>query len=166
MNLEDIKGTVEALASDASRIRDAARHFFIPKEDSKEAKDMERMAAASYAIEVVVSLVNIFSALRSPGQANTFLAISDLTITLNTNPFWVRNAGHLTPLLIAAVNAAEDARELSVSAEPAWQSLETQSRNMWLEILPTLLFLCHGTAMMRLRSTEIKKTFAGLLGAI
>lgn len=161
--MEEATNTAATLAAEFGRIREAAKQFLVPKEGSEEAKDNARMATAYYAVEVVCSIFNVFASLRSPNSLNTFMAVSDLTISLNTNPFWVRNAGHLTPLLIAAVNAANDAREIDAVQEPRWKSLKEQCENNWLDILPTIVFLTHGQAIMRITSVEMKKTFLGLI---
>lgn len=155
---------VASLLSEATKIRDLAQSFLMPVKDSPESKDNERLAACAFAVEVVVSLVNVFTALRNPTPVNTEMVISDMVIGLNTNVFWIQKGGQLMPLLIAAVNADKDAKELKLRNESTWKDLEKQSANMWLEILPTIIFLTQGQYAMRAKSVEIKKAFASTLG--
>ena len=161
--IEDMKETLVAMAADSAKIREAAKSFLLPKEGTEEAKDALRVSNALGAVEVACSLVSIFSSLQTPTANAAFSMLTDLTIALNTNPFWVRNVGSLMPLLIAAVNGANDAREMDVNPEPRWNTLREQSRCLWLELLPQLIFLTHGYAAMRLQSVQMKKTFHGLL---
>lgn len=158
-----IEEDVAAMVSSTTRMREAIKGFIIPKEGTDEAKDTGRMANAYYAVEVAVSVCNIFTALGSPNVNATFTLVTDLTINLNTNPFWVRNTGHLMPLIIAGVNASMDYREMSIEPEPKWDALREQCKWLWLDIFPTIMFLVHGFALTRLCSVQMKKTIAGLV---
>lgn len=163
VDINQVREQVQAMAAEQSKVREIAKKFLIPAEDTKESKDPERMAMSIAAVEVVCSLVNIFGCLQSPTQNSAYALLTDLTTSLNTNPFWVRNQGSLATLLIASVNGANDARELSVGAEPRWDALREQSKNLWVEMLPQIVFMAAGYATMRLTSVEIKKTFLGLV---
>lgn len=164
LDIAEVQETVNAMALSSSRIRTAARDILVPKDGTEEAKDPARMHNALCAVEVVCSIVNIFSSIASPNASSTFTVITDLTINLNTNPFWVRNNPHLMPLLIAAVNASMDYRDMCIGPqEPKWEWLKQHNKWFWLDILPTIVFLTHGFAPTRVVSVEMKKTFAGLL---
>lgn len=158
-----IKEDLEAMVASTSRMREALKAFIVPKEGTEEAKDTGRMANAYYALEVAVSVCNIFTSLGNPSVNATFMLITDLTINLNTNPFWVRNTSHLMPLIIASVNASMDYRDMSAAEpEPKWAALQEQCKWLWLDILPTIMFLVHGLVITRLSSIEMKKTVAGI----
>lgn len=153
---------VQTMMKDALQVREIAQGFLMPKTD-EERKDPLRMANCTAAVEVICAIFNIFFSLRTGTVNGAFTLTNDLVIGLNTNPFWVRNAGAIMPLMIAAVNAANDARELKTANESHWTGLQQQSENMWLEILPTVAFLCSGYGHMRLISVEMKKAFHGLM---
>jgi hypothetical protein len=157
---QEIVATVAAMAAESAKIREAAKSFLLPKE---EGLHPEQLSNALGAIEVCVSLVNIFTSLQTPTANAAYAMLTDLTVALNTNPFWVRNVGSLMPLLIAAVNGANDAREMDANPEPRWTALREQGRHLWLELLPQLVFLTRGHAYMRLTSVKMKQTFHGLL---
>lgn len=152
----------DMIAAD-KKVRDLASNYLIPKEGSEAAKDAQKMAEGFAATDLVVSLFRIFQGLQNPAENSMYQMLSDLTFGLNTNPFWVRHAGTLMPLFIAAVNAANDARQLRINPEERWKGLEHQSRCLWVELIPAIIFLVHGYGAMQLASLEIKKSFLGLM---
>lgn len=158
-----IKENVQIMMDQNKKLRDIARKYLVPKEGSEEAKDARRMANGIAASEVIVALYNIFQGLQTPSENSMYALLNDLTMTLNTNPFWVQNAATLMPLFIASVNSANDARQLKVEAEQRWEALEAQSRCLWIEMLPYIVFLVHGFAAMRAASVDIRKTYLGLM---
>ena len=163
LDMDMLKSGVQGMMEANKRVRDVAHLYLIPKPDSDEAKDSRKMAMAYGAGEVMVSIYNIFLGLRNPSENAMYFMLTDLTAALNTNPFWVQHTGSLMPLFIAAVNAANDARQLQIENEPRWKDLEAQSRCLWVELFPAIIFLVHGYAAMRLMSVDIKKTFLGLM---
>lgn len=160
---QNTQAGVQSLVEADARIRQIAQGFLVPKEGSEESKDARRMANGFAAAEVVISIYNIFQGLRNPSENAMYSLMNDLTLALNTNPFWVQHAGALMTLFIAAVNCANDARQLKLENDPRWKDLETQSRNMWVEIMPYIIFQVHGYAAMRATSLTVKKTFLGLM---
>jgi len=163
LDSDQIKAGVQNLMAENKKLRDLAHAYLVPKEGSEESKDARRMAMAYGAAEVVVSLYSMFQGLQAPSENTQFNLLNDLTLALNTNPFWGQHAGSLMPLFIASVNAANDARQLKLEGEPRWKDLETQARNLWVEMLPAIVFLVHGYAAMRVASLDIKKTYLGLM---
>ena len=161
LNTEEIKAGVQMLMADNKRVRDVAHAYLVPKEGSEESKEARRMAMAYGASEVIVSLFSIFQGLQAPNENTMFNLLNDLTLALNTNPFWGQHAGSLMPLFIASVNAANDARQLKLENEARWKDLEAQARNLWVEMIPAVIFLVHGYGAMRVASVDIKKTFLG-----
>jgi hypothetical protein len=91
------------------------------------------------------------------------IAITDLVFVLNTNTFWVQNASYLVPLMNSAVNSFVDAQELRLKGEPLWKDLEYHNNNVWLELLPAVVFCLKGYPEMRKISLEMKKAFEMLL---
>lgn len=160
---EAIKAGVQNLMAENKKLRDIAHAYLVPKEGSDESKDARRMAMVYGAGELIVSLYGIFQGLQAPTENTMFNLLNDLTLALNTNPFWGQHAGALMPLFIASVNAANDARQLKLENEPRWKDLEAQARNLWVEMIPAIIFLVHGYAAMRVASVDIKKTFLGLM---
>ncbi|MGH7744024.1 MAG: hypothetical protein ACREQ5_04290 [Candidatus Dormibacteria bacterium] len=162
-NLAELKEGVSLLIDNNARVRALANKFLLPKETSEDTKDNLKMGNALAAVEVVCSLVNVFSALLTTNPVFTQIAITDLTFGLNSNSFWVRNTGHLMPLFIASINGISDYNLMALENEPRWSDLRAQGKNLWLEILPTIVFLIHGYPRMKECSIEIKKSFASIL---
>lgn len=158
-----IKASAQDLIDENVKLRQAAQLYLVPKEGSEESKDARRMANGMAASELIVSLYGIFQGLRNPSENAMYALLNDLTMSLNVNPFWVQHAGSLMPLLIAAVNAANDSRQLKLENESRWKELEAQDRCLWIEILPYIVFLVHGYGAMRAVSADIKKTFLGFM---
>lgn len=158
-----IKASVQNLMAENTKLREIAHSYVVPKDGSEESKDARRMANAYGAAEAMISLYNIFQGLRNPSENAMYSLLNDLTAALNTNPFWVQHVGTLMPLFIAAVNAANDARQLKLENEPRWKDLEAQARCLWVELYPAIIFLVHGYPAMRAVSVDIKKTFLGLM---
>lgn len=163
LDLAAIKSNVQGMMEEHNKLREVAHTYLVPKKDTEESKDTRRMANAYAAAEVVVALYSIFQGLRNPSENAMYNMLNDLTVALNTNPFWGQYAGTLMPLFIASVNAANDARQLQIEAEPRWKDLEAQARCLWVEMLPTIVFLVHGYGAMRAVSVDIKKTFLGFM---
>ena len=155
--------TITVFTEHYGKIVAVATKFLVPLEGSEESKDPRRMADAYAAVSVVVSMCNIFSALYSENNNFAMTAIVDLTFALNSNTFWVKNAGYFMPLVNAAVNAAQDFRDQELVDEPVWETMKQHNRMQWLEILPAVVFLASGYVAMRKYSLEMKKTFVALV---
>ena len=81
-------------------VRALAQHYFIPPQpaDPKSLEGVEfprKQAEAALAVELVCSLVNMFGVMAGLKNYSGESAIADLTFTLNTNPFWIKNAAFL-----------------------------------------------------------------------
>ncbi len=163
LDMTAVRASVDAMQKENAKVRELAQMFLIPKEGSDDSKDARKMAQGHSGAEVMVTIYSIFHGLQHPAENAMFMLLNDMTAALNTNPFWVQNVGTLMPLLIAAVNGANDARELKVMNEPKWAALEQQARCLWVELMPAIIFIVHGYAAMRFSSTEIKKAFLGLM---
>jgi hypothetical protein len=151
----------------ASDIRALAQHYFLPPK-SNDPKDntpefARRLADGTGAVELVCSLVNVFGSLLGHRVYSAENAIADLTFSLNTNQFWVKNAANLMPIVSATVNAALDVPKLKLQSQPIWLDLEKHSKLMWLEILPAILLCLKGYSGMREQSLEIKQAFEKFL---
>ena len=151
------------LLSQNEKLRDIAKKFLIPEKVPEQ--DSRKLAEATAAVEVVLSVVNIFNTIYSNQRHTCLAAITDLTFALNSNVFWVKNSGYLMPLLNGAINAALDYKEAEEKLaeeklpEPLWDKFDYHNKFAWLEILPAIVFLVHGFGKMRVHSTEIKKSF-------
>lgn len=150
-------------------IRKTASHYFLPAEKPADNNTFaqteysKKLAESHLAVELVCSLVNVFGVMLRSDIFSTEAAISDLTFSLNTNPFWVKNSSYLMPVLAIAVNGVLDAKKLRLKNEPLWSNLWYQSRNLWLEVLPAILFCLSGYAEMQKKSLEIKQSFEKFL---
>lgn len=157
------ESVIQLVSAHQKHIRDLATKFLVPTEGTNESKDAKKMGDALAAVEVVISLVNIFNTVFNTSRTNLLDTIVDLTFTLNSNPFWARNSAYLMPLFTAALNSAMDYRDTENNKEPLWEKLRYHDRNMWLELLPAIMFLVHGYIGMRLVSNEMKKTFEAMV---
>jgi hypothetical protein len=151
-------------------IRALAQHYFTPTKpidpkDPAAAEFPRKQAEAALAVELVCSLVNMFGVMAGLKNYSGELAIADLTFTLNTNPFWVKNAAYLMPILGTAVNAFQDNTQLKANPSPLWEKLQYHNASVWLEILPAVLFCLKGAAAMREKSLEMKQAFDKFLRA-
>lgn len=145
-------------------VRALAQHYFIPAPpaDSKSQEGLEyprKQAEAALAVELVCSLVNMFGVMAGIKNYSGESAIADLTFTLNTNPFWVKNAAYLMPILGVAVNAFQDNTQLKTNPSPLWEKLHYHNASVWLEILPAVMFCLKGASAMREKSLEMKQAF-------
>lgn len=145
-------------------VRALAQHYFTPTKpadpkDPAAAEYPRKQAEAALAVELVCSLVNMFGVMAGIKNYSGESAIADLTFTLNTNPFWVKNAAYLMPVLGAAVNAFQDNTLLKVNLSPLWAQMQYHNASVWLEVLPAVLFCLKGAAAMREKSLEMKQAF-------
>jgi hypothetical protein len=172
VSVEQMKANVavELTIKVAGDVRAMAQHFLLPAKPASEqergAPDyMRRLADATAAVEVVCSLVNMFGVMAGLKHFMGESAIADLTFSMNTNQFWVKNSTYLMPIVGAAVNAFQDNRQLYSEglASGTWRELEYHNRNVWLETLPAILFCLNGHAPMRKQSLEIKQSFEKFL---
>jgi hypothetical protein len=168
LNKETLDGIAVLRIKSADEIRKLAQHYLLPKKPTEQ-KDVgspefiRKMADSTAAVEVVCSLVNIFGVMANLRFFGSDMAIADLTFSLNTNVFWVKNANYLVPILNTSINAFMDNQTFLVIAQPLWDDLEYQSRNVWLEILPAIVFCLNGYSAMRSVSVEIKQSFEKFL---
>lgn len=138
-----------------TNVRDLAKKFLMPLEGSEDMKNPRLVADAIGAVEVVVSICNMFRALITSSSGRQ--SLWDLTFLLNSNPFWVQNRTFFMPLLIAAQNANMD--YVQGNTEPLWDKLYYHNKQVWLELLPMVVYQLHGPAKMQLVSLEMKKSF-------
>jgi len=150
-------------------LRERAKKFIMPdppvSEDEKKSLDYQRRVAESLAaLDVFMSLVNVSGTMIGSGNYSSITAIADLTFTLNTNPFWIKHAAYLVPVLNVVINAFMDANAMALEAkEPIWEKLQYHNRNCWLELLPAIVLCLKGHLVMRKYSLEMKKTFEPFL---
>lgn len=122
-------------------------------------------AYALLAVDVAMSIANIFLSLKNPGDHRHYRALCDTTYHLNTNDFWTRNASVLLPLMHVGLNTWRDGVELMVerSVENEYANndgLILGSRAAPLEIFPVIAYLVGGPALMVKSSLPLKKALA------
>lgn len=132
---------------------------------SEEKIDAGMMSGIQLACHASVALCNIFLAIRRPEEHRTYRAICDLTFGLNTNGFWVNNAGVIMPLLHAALNTYRDGVELTLDTYNKGEygvndNLATASRLAPLEIFPVIAYLIGGPPLMLATSIPLKQDLA------
>lgn len=119
-------------------------------------------AAALEAVEVCVSVVNMFLAIRKSDGPRSTRMLCDLVISLNTNQFWVRNSAALVPMLQAALFAYFDEAELAVEKHTnnnyaVYDGLICGSRCFPLSIVSYVMFLLAGPKLAIANSLQVKK---------
>jgi len=149
-------------------IRALAQHYLMPEKpvDQKDTGSpdyLRRLADAAGAVELVCSLVNVFGVMSGLKNYSGESAIADLTFSLNTNQFWVKNAANLMPIVSATINALMDNQKLRLQTQPLWNALDSHHRHSWLEILPAVLLALKGYGAMRQQSLEMKQAFEKFL---
>jgi hypothetical protein len=145
-------------------IRELAQHYLLPEKPATPAEQgspefNKKMALATGAVEVVCSIVNLFGVMRKNRMYSPESVIPDLVFALNTNVFWLANASYLMPILNASVNAINDNASLKLKGDASWGPLEYHNNNVWLELLPAVLFCIKGYPVMREKSLEMKQAF-------
>jgi hypothetical protein len=147
-----------------SDIRELATHYFMPKKPEDQAKVgapdfMKKVAEGAGAVEFVCSLVNIAGVMSGSRTYSGEQAIADLTFSLNTNPFWIKNSSYLMPLLSAFINASQDNDKLKQNSDPLWARMVYSHQALWLEVLPAIIFCLEGYPAMREKSLAVKQAF-------
>lgn len=127
--------------------------------------DAARMSGIELACHMSVALCNIFLAIRRPEERRTYRAVCDLTFGLNTNGFWVANAGVIMPVVHAALNTYRDGVELTLDTYNKGEygvndALATASRLAPLEIFPLIAYLIGGPPLMLATSIPLKQDLA------
>lgn len=161
MNLDAIKQVAEANATIDDRLQSIfIEHFGIDKD-----APAGHNAYALQAVEVAVSLANIFLSLRRPDEHRHYRALCDTTYHLNTNDFWQRNAAVILPVMHVCLNTYRDGAELVLerTAKGEYSSndaLIAASRAAPLEIFPVIAYLIGGPKLMYTASLPLKRALA------
>lgn len=168
LSQQDIDKVAEMRIRTVMEVRALAQHYLMPEKPTAE-KDagspefIRKLADSTAAVEVVCSLVNMFGVMTGLVYYSSEAAVTDLTFVLNTNQFWLKNSTYLMPLVSSAINAFSDNHKLREVPQPMWDSLAYHNRNVWLEILPAVVFCLNGHAAMRTVSLEMKQAFEKFL---
>lgn len=158
MNLDGVRKAAQAVADTDARLTEIfIKHFNIDKE-----KPAGHNAYALAAVEVAVSLANIFLSLKNPQEHRHYRALCDTTYHLNTNVFWEKNASVLLPIMHVCLNTYRDATELKLERE---QNKDYTSNDILiagsmaapLEIFPVIAYLIGGPSLMVSASLGLKK---------
>lgn len=151
---------ITSIVSAKQNMRNVLNGYLVPSKGD-ETKDSKRMADGLAAVEVIVSIINLFDTLNAPNKISTTTAIVDLTYGLNRNHFWLANAGYLMPLITAGINAMADYTE--AKQEQLWDKLQYHNKHAWLEAIPAVVFCLLGPTEMRRLSDEMKKWALGCI---
>lgn len=113
-------------------------------------------------VEVAMCLANVFLLLKdakTPGRA--FKAVCDLSYVMNTNEFWVKNAGIILPVVHMALNAHRDHMLLAVDRQERDQyalhdGLMYAAMYAPLEVFTVIAYCLGGPALQANISTTLK----------
>lgn len=124
-------------------------------------------AAALLAIEVAVSLANLVMQVRRPDSGRSFRVLFDLTVGLQSNLFWARNAPVIMPLLHAYMMDHLDSVDLQtergdVKISP-YDKLIMGAEASSLVLFTQLLYLVGGFKTQAEGSVTLKKELMPLL---
>lgn len=152
-----------AEAATQLEIDERLRTIFMEQYDVlNEKRDPGYKAWATYGVEVAMCLANAFLLLRdskTPGRA--FKVVCDLTYEMNTNPFWVKNAGIILPVVHMALNAHRDHLLLTVDRQERDQyalhdGLMYAAMYAPLEVFATIAYCIDGPALQTGVSATLK----------
>lgn len=119
-------------------------------------------AAALEAVECGVAVINMFLAIRSPDKPRTMRVITDLTMGLNSNQFWQRNAPSLVPMLQAAIFDFFDDTNLAVERSTdnkyiLYDGISTAAKLAPVAIVAYMLYLLGGPKLAIANTLILKK---------
>lgn len=168
LNAQELEGIAELRVKTVMEVRALAQHYLLPEKPTNEKElgapeFMRKMADAAAAVEVICSIVNVFGVMTGLRHFSGDSAITDLTFVLNTNQFWLKNSSYMMPLVNSSVNAFSDNYALTEKPQPLWGALVYHNRNVWLELLPAVVFCLSGHSAMRKVSLEMKQSFEKFL---
>lgn len=138
--------------------------FLVDKEDQNPAYK----AIAIEASEMCGKLINVLLSLRKPGEHRNYSAVLDLTVGLSANPFWLKHAGTLMPLLHTAIQAQADyaflmADKLAEPLNSADDPILHQTRLSIIEVPIMVCFILGGSELMAAMSLPLKRKLAQYL---
>lgn len=138
------------------------KHFNVEGEENAGYK-----AAAIEAVECSVSICNMFLAIRGADTPRTLRMLADLTIGLNTNQFWVRNAPSIVPMIQAAIfdyfdEAALTLEKTTNKSYVLFDGLIAHSKCNPLAIVSYMLFLLGGPKLSMAKSLLLKQDLYAL----
>lgn len=144
---------------------DAELYKIFLKHYTSENTAAEANAGIQLACQMSVAIMNVFLAIRRPDEHRTYRAICDLTFGLNTNGFWVNNAGVIMPLIHSALNTYRDGVQLTLDIGDGDEygvndALAAASRLAPLEIFPVIAYLIGGPPLMLAASIPLKQDLA------
>lgn len=122
-------------------------------------------AYALLAIDVAMSICNMFLAIKNPQSGRTYRMACDLTYGLNTNEFWQKNASILLPAIHVSLNtfrdgAALELEKLEAEAYSSSDELIVASKAAPLEIFPLIAYCIGGAPLMMLTSVPLKQALS------
>lgn len=163
MNLD--LGMVKRAAEVNAEIDSQLQEIFMSAFSIDKEQSAGHNAYALMAVEVAVSIANLFLSLTRPNEHRHFRAICDLTYHLNTNDFWQRNAAVILPTIHTALNAHRDMAELVLEREvrneySANDGLIASAKAAPLEIFPVIAYLVGGPKLMVAASLPLKRALA------
>lgn len=161
MNLDEIKKTAEAVA----RLDNALTEIFIRHFNIHKDAPAGHNAYGMMAVEVALSLANVFLAIKNPQEHRSYRAICDTTYHLNTNEFWQKNASVLLPIMHVCLNTYRDGVELKVERAQRGEystndALISAATAAPLELFPVIAYLIGGPSLMVSASLPLKKDLA------
>lgn len=158
--LEAIAGKANEIISVDDEVREILNeHFELHKDSRKD--DNEYKAVATAAIEVGLSISNLFLSIKYSSSNRGFSVINDLVLNLNSNPFWNANSKVLVPAITMGLNAHKDYANMSLARSEArdyaiYDRLMCGAQSVPLEVFSLLLFLTGGPDLMAKQGLNLK----------
>lgn len=161
MNLESVTNNAAVVMEIDNRLQ----AIFIEHFGVDEKAPAGHNAYALMAVEVAVSLANLFLSLKRPDEHRHYRALCDTTYHLNTNDFWQRNAAVLLPVMHVCLNTYRDGAELVLERTVRGEyssndALISASKAAPLEIFPVIAYLIGGPKLMLTASLPLKRALA------
>lgn len=159
MNLQDITTTAETQLAIDEEIRAILIKEYGLLDEKNKGGPYE--AVGLLAVDVAIRLMNVLRSMRFPDAKLGYRTVLDLTIGLNSNAFWQKNATVLVPLLHIAVQAQADYAFLLLDKATNRQSgmfdkVRIESELVGLELFVMIGYLLGGQELMTNSSIKIK----------
>lgn len=161
MNMSGVAQAAQAVAEVDARLTEIFQKHFQVNDKASPGHN----AYALQAIEVAISLANLFLSIKNPQEHRHYRAICDTTYHLNTNDFWVKNASVLLPIVHVCLNTYRDGVDLVVERTQRNEyssndALISASKAAPLEIFPVIAYLIGGPKLMVEASLPLKLDLA------
>lgn len=116
--------------------------------------------AAVACLVTLSSITETWDDIVDEGEADTGKvneAFVNALFTIQRNPFYAQHRDYLEPVLMAGINAWQDANDLQAWEGDKWRMLAFFTRNVVAELAPAIAFCVGGYQHMRNVSLEMRR---------